>query len=70
MKPEVLQAAKTGAEQIAKETEGRSDALGYAEELANDVNSDLNLGYERGSDCYGCLFKACYDAIWEATKGM
>jgi hypothetical protein len=68
MKPEILEACRIGARQIADETESRQDALEYAEELASEVNQDLRLGYEEGSDSHGCLFKACYDAIWEATR--
>lgn len=68
MNEQVLAAIRDGAKQLAGECESRVDALEYVDQLAESTNADLALGYETGSDSYGVLYKACYSAIWEATK--
>ena len=69
MKPEVLKAIKEAAEALAHETEDRQDAMQYLDQLVDDTNADFKLGYEKSSDSYGVLYKACHSAVWEATKG-
>ncbi len=69
MKPEILKAVAEGAKTLVGETEGLEDALQYCEQLADDTNTDLNLGYVKGSgSSYSVLYKECDKAIREASR--
>jgi hypothetical protein len=59
----IFLALTQGAEHLRDECYGLEDALQYTQDMADDLNADLHLGYARDSDSYGVLYKACEDAI-------
>jgi hypothetical protein len=68
MDEKLMRAIDEAARTLRAECEGLSDALQYAEQLADDTNDDFGLNYPKDSDSYGVLYKACESAIRKAHR--
>ncbi len=68
METGIKQAIRDHAAVLRRTIGPRDDLATVAMRLARFINEAYKLNYADGSDSHGCLFKACYDAVWEMTR--
>lgn len=68
MQEHIKQAIRDHAALLVKNMRPRDDLATFASRLAKFVNVAYELDYPSGSDGYGVLYEACYDAVWEMTR--